>query len=64
MVRNATANNLAEALDFARHDVSAATFAVPPVPLFTPCIGTTTQTGADKAGLLAELAKAAGFAVP
>jgi phospholipase C len=60
-IRDATANNLAEALDFSLHDISAPQFAVPPGPIFTPCAE---LPGIDEAGALAELARAAGFAIP
>ncbi|HKQ40402.1 MAG TPA: alkaline phosphatase family protein [Verrucomicrobiae bacterium] len=60
-IRDATANNLAEALDFSRHNVSAPRFAVPPAPVLTPCIE---LPGLDEMTALAELAQRAGFAIP
>jgi phospholipase C len=61
-VRDSTANNLAEVLDFTRHDVSAPRFAVPPAPIFTPCVPD--LGGIDDVEILAELARAIGFLVP
>lgn len=60
-IRDATANNLAEALDFSRHNPSAPRFAVPPAPVFTPCLE---LPGLDEVGALADLARAAGFPIP
>lgn len=59
-VRDATANNLAETLDFTRYNLSAPRFAVPPPPGLTPCL---LAGESDEKALLAELASAVGFLV-
>ena len=60
-VRDATANNLAEAIDFSRRNASAPQFAVPPGPVFTPCLPD--PGGIDESEVLAEFARLIGFAV-
>lgn len=60
-VRDATANNLAEVLDFAHPNLAAPQFAVPEPPLVVPCA---TQGGIGEAELLAALAATLGFLIP
>jgi phospholipase C len=59
-VRDRIANNLAEALDFSQPNFEAPTFAVPPGPFGSLCLGTPLP---DKFTVLAELAATLGFDV-
>jgi phospholipase C len=61
-IRDATANNLAEALDFSRPNVTAPHFAVPPGPFGSICLGTAPEPSAQEQQLL-EFAAALGFPV-
>jgi phospholipase C len=58
-VRDQTARNLAEVLDFSRTNLRAAQYPVPPGPFGTPC-GTPAVGEEDMAGLLA-LARSTGW---
>jgi phospholipase C len=57
-IRDSSANNLAEALDFSRKNVNAPAFAVPPGPFGSPCALTEPL---DEWGLLAQIAAQLGF---
>lgn len=59
-VRDATARNLAEVLDFARPDLNAPRFVVPPGPYGGPCL---TPGDENKWETLAELAASLGFPI-
>ena len=59
-VRDAGANNLAEALDFSNPDYSAPSFAIPPGPFGLPCFSSPNL----KAATLLEMAAGFGFPVP
>ncbi len=65
-VRDATANNLAEVLDFAHPNLAAPQFTVPPGPFGTPCILDPAQIAAAVAAEQALLQAIAslGFPVP
>jgi phospholipase C len=58
-VRDRTANNLAEALDFSRPNLSAPLFNVPPGPFGTLCLGSTLPD--DDLLFLGDLAASLGF---
>jgi len=60
-VRDATANNLAQVLDFSRRNLSAPQFAVPEGPFGAPCPLVTAE---DEWTALAEQALAFGFQLP
>jgi phospholipase C len=61
-IRDASANNLANVLDFSRFDPRAPAFSVPSGPFGAPC--PTTTAAAVKAHHLAATAASLGFAVP
>jgi phospholipase C len=61
-VRDSTANNLAEALDFAHPNLSAPAFSVPTGPFGEPCILSTTATSEDQN--LLDFAAGLGFRIP
>jgi len=58
-VRDRTANNLAEALDFSRRSITAPAFSVPTGPFGSPCL--TVPSSLDDFTLLAGLAAGLGF---
>jgi phospholipase C len=61
-VRDASANNIADALDFSRVDLSAPQFAVPPGPFGDVCATTTASTENEQA--LLNYAASLGFPTP
>jgi len=58
--RDATANNLAEVLDFTRANLTAPQFAVPPGPFGSPCLTTPSAASVQQQQML-ELARSLGF---
>jgi hypothetical protein len=61
-VRDATANNLADALDFAHADFAASLFPMPPSPFGARCVPELPSLD-NEIGALAALAAGAGLAV-
>ena len=61
-VRDATANNLAEVLDFAHPNLNAPTFTVPPGPIDSLCLSGLVAPASSQ--ILLERAAAFGFAIP
>jgi phospholipase C len=60
-VRDSTANNLAEVLNFAAPNLSAPQFTVPPGPFGLPCV--LSQSDIDAAQALLQLAAQFGFPI-
>jgi phospholipase C len=63
-IRDATANNLADELDFANPDLSAPAFAVPSGPFGVPCPSLGPGNGLAELVRLKELFRQYGFAIP
>jgi phospholipase C len=58
-VRDATANNLADVLDFGRRNTSASQYAVPPGPFGVPCLSSETNPWI----IVRDMARGLGFPV-
>jgi phospholipase C len=62
-VRDETAHNLAEALDFQKRNRKTPLYPVPPGPFFTPCASTSPFAEENKWIALREMARGMGWPV-